>query len=202
LCRYLAVNTAAAAFVADQSALVRLAAIFDRGGGGGRGRGGGGRDGGGGRGGGRGGGGGPPSAIQRLEGRQWKEAHATFKGVKVELTHFPGQRRRKLCRGLSKLSAKDLTFTDDQNRKVSVAEYFLKAHNKRLQFPDLPCVICGSGSKPTYFPLEVGESDRCITDSTTTDTASSIRTKLSKLQGLSDETQLLIHIYIIYGCIF
>lgn len=194
---HLVVNTAATAFVADQSAVERLAACFDRGGpgsGGGRGRGGagggrgahdGGRGGGGagrgrgiaggstggaptggGGGGGRGGGVGGASSSSSslaniillplpLDVRHWKEAHAAFKGLKVELTHFPGQKRRKTSRGLSKLSAQRLKFRDDQNREVSVAEYFLKAHKIRLRFPDLPCVVCGTGTKPVYFPLEV-----------------------------------------------
>lgn len=92
-----------------------------------------------------------------MHDRDKKEAKAAFKGIKIELTHFPGQRRRKLSRGLSDNSATDENFRDDQGRKCSVAQYFQKVYNLKLQRPDLPCIKCGTSAKPIYFPLEVGE---------------------------------------------
>ena len=40
-------------------------------------------------------------------------------------------------------------------REISVIDYFRKHHNRRLKYPELPCVICGTSAKPVYFPLEV-----------------------------------------------
>ena len=82
---HLVVNMAAGAFISEQSAVDRLCVLSD------------GRGGGGGGGGGRGRGdmrsGGPDAPrLPRLplDERTWREAHAAFKGIKIELTHFPG----------------------------------------------------------------------------------------------------------------
>ena len=40
-------------------------------------------------------------------------------------------------------------------RDISVLDYFQRHHQKRLKYPELPCVICGTSAKPVYFPLEV-----------------------------------------------
>ena len=40
-------------------------------------------------------------------------------------------------------------------REISVIDYFQRHHQRRLKYPELPCVICGTSAKPVYFPLEV-----------------------------------------------
>ena len=40
-------------------------------------------------------------------------------------------------------------------REISVIDYFQRHHKRRLKYPELPCVICGTSAKPVYFPLEV-----------------------------------------------
>jgi len=113
---HLVVNMAAGAFISEQSAVDRLCVLSD------------GRGGGGGGGGGRGRGdmrsGGPDAPrLPRLplDERTWREAHAAFKGIKIELTHFPGSRRKKTCRGLTKLPANRQMFRDDTGRVISTA---------------------------------------------------------------------------------
>lgn len=54
-----------------------------------------------------------------LDERTWREAHAAFKGIKIELTHFPGSRRKKTCRGLTKLPANRQMFCDDTGRVIN-----------------------------------------------------------------------------------
>ena len=124
---HLVVNMAAGAFISEQSAVDRLCVLSD------------GRGGGGGGGGGRGRGdmrsGGPDAPrLPRLplDERTWREAHAAFKGIKIELTHFPGSRRKKTCRGLTKLPANRQMFRDDTGR-VNLLNMFVPAR------PGSPC---------------------------------------------------------------
>ena len=107
---HLVVNMAAGAFISEQSAVDRLCVLSD-------GRGGGGGGGGRGRGDMRSGGPEAPRLPRLpLDERTWREAHAAFKGIKIELTHFPGSRRKKTCRGLTKLPANRQMFRDDTGR--------------------------------------------------------------------------------------
>ena len=107
---HLVVNMAAGAFISEQSAVDRLCVLSD-------GRGGGGGGGGRGRGDMRSGGPDAPRLPRLpLDERTWREAHAAFKGIKIELTHFPGSRRKKTCRGLTKLPANRQMFRDDTGR--------------------------------------------------------------------------------------
>lgn len=122
---HLVVNTAAGAFVADQSAVDRLKAVFN------------GRL--------------PPAPLDRGD---HKEANKAFRNIKIELTHLT-VRRRKTSRGLSQLAASRLTFREEGGREVSVATYFAEHYKIALKYPDLPCVACGSSKRLAYFPLEV-----------------------------------------------
>ena len=117
---HLVVNMAAGAFISEQSAVDRLCVLSDgRGGGGGGGRG---------RGDMRSGGPDAPRLPRLpLDERTWREAHAAFKGIKIELTHFPGSRRKKTCRGLTKLPANRQMFRDDTGRVNLSKQEFLKS---------------------------------------------------------------------------
>ena len=154
---HLVVDRAAAAFIAPMSAVDRLCVILEKGGA-------------------RGGGGARASALTLprlpLQPREFREANAAFKGIKVRLTHFSGQKRQKLLRGLSKQSAKETYFKDDKGRKTSVVEYFKSQYGITLKHPELPCVVSGTSDKPIYFPMEVcdvlEQRQRLLTDSKAT----------------------------------
>ena len=147
---HLVIDRVAAAFIAHMSAVERLCTVLDSGGG----TGGGGRGGRGGRG---------PSTSSNptlpqlpLRKRDFDIANAAFKGIRVTLTHFPGQKRRKQVRGFSKVSAGELFFKDDNNRKVNVVTYFKSKYpNVGALNPKLPCLIAGTSQKPIHFPMEV-----------------------------------------------
>jgi len=164
---HLVVDRAAGAFIAPMPAVERLCVVLDRGGGGG-GRGG--------AGGGRGGSGGrgarPEMPRLPLQAREFKEANAAFKGIKVRLTHFSGQKRQKLLRGLSKQSAEETYFKDDKGGKLNVVQYFKSQYNITLKYPKLPCVVSGTADKPIYFPMEVcdvlEQRQRLLTDAKAT----------------------------------
>jgi len=138
---HLVVDRVGLAFIAPMSGVERLCAVLGKGGGTGQGE------------------GGSAAAMPPLplRPRDFKTASAAFKGVKVVLTHFPGQRRSKVSRGLSRQSAREIKFSDERQggKRVSVAEYFATTYGVRLTWPDLPCVVAGSADKPLYFPLEV-----------------------------------------------
>ena len=126
------IDRAAAAFIAPMSALERLRVVLDSGGGCGGG-------------GGRGGQGAFPKSRRLfahtrltlflynqssqapapqllLRKRDWDTANAAFKGIRVTLSHFPGQTRRKQIRGISKKNADEIFFKDDAGRNVNVLE--------------------------------------------------------------------------------
>ena len=51
-----------------------------------------------------------------LDERTWREAHAAFKGIKIELTHFPGSRRKKSVAAAHWAPANRQMFRDDTGR--------------------------------------------------------------------------------------
>ncbi|KAK3281973.1 Protein argonaute-3 [Cymbomonas tetramitiformis] len=122
---FLVVDRAAGAFVTAQSAVDLLKATLDQM---------------------------PGHALTAV---QWKAMNRAFKGLKVELTHLPGKRRRKLITGLSRLPASDIRFRDDQHREWTVPEYFQETYGKKLLHQHLPCLAAGTAAKPVYFPVEM-----------------------------------------------
>ncbi|KAI0353623.1 argonaute-like protein [Trametes cingulata] len=77
-------------------------------------------------------------------------------GVRVTV-EIPGQRQtgRRPARVVKKVSTAGpggLTFVNREGVRLSVTEYFQKAHNYRLRYPGVPCVELGSGA---LIPMEV-----------------------------------------------
>lgn len=78
-----------------------------------------------------------------------------IRGVKVEITHRPGIKRAYRVNGLSPQGADQTFFQDDNGQRISVAQYFAKTYNVRLQYPKLPCLHVGASQKKNYMPMEV-----------------------------------------------
>ncbi|KAL0831464.1 hypothetical protein ABMA28_002265 [Loxostege sticticalis] len=72
-----------------------------------------------------------------------------------------GQKREFICNGVSAHSAtREYFMMEDASGKktrMSVAEYFSRIKNVRLQYPDLNCVWVGSREKTIYYPMELLE---------------------------------------------
>ncbi len=51
-----------------------------------------------------------------------------------------GRRSPRVIKRLTKAGANQLSFTMRDGRTVTVAQYFEKTHNYRLQFPDIVCI--------------------------------------------------------------
>lgn len=57
---------------------------------------------------------------------------------------------------VSEYTANSYRFTDEHDNYVSVAEYFLKTHNIRLRYPNLPCIQKKTKADRTVlFPMEL-----------------------------------------------
>lgn len=111
-----------------------------------------------------------------------KFQHSAFskaiRGVKVEITHRPGVRRSYRVNGLSPNGADQTFFTDENDNRISVAQYFAKQYNLRLRYPGLPCLHVGAQQKKNYMPMEVCrivEGQKCPRKVTDTQVANMIR---------------------------
>ncbi|KZT39639.1 argonaute-like protein [Sistotremastrum suecicum HHB10207 ss-3] len=63
-----------------------------------------------------------------------------------------GPRAPRVIKKISEAGANDLMFELREGRRLSVASYYRETYNKSLKYPDLPCVLVGSGA---WIPLEI-----------------------------------------------
>ncbi|VDO82347.1 unnamed protein product [Soboliphyme baturini] len=75
-----------------------------------------------------------------------------IKGLTVYDTHRGKIRRHTKVRDVVISAANE--YFDGENGKLTVAQYF-KEKYKELQFPCMPCVVCGSAKKPIILPVEI-----------------------------------------------
>ncbi|KAJ7152964.1 argonaute-like protein [Mycena filopes] len=81
---------------------------------------------------------------------------ALAKSIKLT-THYLGYKKRKAIKAIAPTSARN-TFFEQDGKKVSVENYFLRAYQIKLVHPaDLPVVDMGSGNKSVYVPAELCE---------------------------------------------
>ncbi|XP_054717373.1 protein argonaute-2-like [Uloborus diversus] len=92
--------------------------------------------------------------IPRMENWQISEVEKNLKTVRVQVTHQKHPRRYKV-RGVTKLSAKELTFETENKRQISVAQYFWDKYQVRLKYPNLPCLHMQTNNPNTYIPMEL-----------------------------------------------
>ncbi|TRM60484.1 Piwi domain-containing protein [Schizophyllum amplum] len=104
-----------------------------------------------------------PNVLGQMNDRDRLELKRFLVGLKVVVGNKDNaqnaqQRPPRSVTGLSRQSAKDLTFnmrregqTTGQN--ITVAQYFRTVVNRPLQYPNLPCVEVGSGK--AMLPLEI-----------------------------------------------
>ncbi|CAG8692064.1 17443_t:CDS:2, partial [Dentiscutata heterogama] len=52
-------------------------------------------------------------------------------------------------------SANQLSFTNNDKKRISITDYFKTQHSTQLQYPYLPCVNRGNARNPIYIPLEL-----------------------------------------------
>ncbi|GLT82084.1 hypothetical protein SLE2022_004960 [Rubroshorea leprosula] len=82
------------------------------------------------------------------------KARRALRGIKVELTHREYVRSYKIA-DISREPTRQLTFTDDRGRRISVVQYFREKYNIGLRYTDLPALQVGTEAKPIYLPMEV-----------------------------------------------
>ncbi|KAG3182601.1 Protein argonaute-2 [Phytophthora cactorum] len=93
-----------------------------------------------------------PTSLAKYQHSAFSKA---IRGVKVNITHRPGVRRSYRVNGLTKISAQDTYFENDEGQRVSIVQYFQKTYNLRLRYPKLPCLHVGAPQKKNYLPMEV-----------------------------------------------
>ena len=95
---------------------------------------------------------GPGDFARGLPEDKRRKLEKALKMVKFTVTHRGGKRPRFTVARLSRNPAGKETFTDQDGKSLSVAQYFQQHWNYRLEFPNLPCITT---SKGLMFPLEV-----------------------------------------------
>ncbi|GMF12856.1 unnamed protein product [Phytophthora lilii] len=93
-----------------------------------------------------------PTSLNKFQHSAFSKA---VRGVKVNITHRPGVKRSYRVNGLSKNTAENTFFENDEGQRMSIAQYFQKTYNVRLRYPKLPCLHVGAPQKKNFLPIEV-----------------------------------------------
>lgn len=83
-----------------------------------------------------------------------------LKGLFAVPIHLKRGHNRNIVVG--KFSATNATDTffelhkgEDNERQISITDYYYETYNLRLKYPYLPLIICGKGRNLNYFPMEL-----------------------------------------------
>lgn len=97
-----------------------------------------------------------PSDVRNLSEREMRSLARALRKVEVIPTHRTD--RKRAIFGISPTPA-DRTMVDIRGETISVADYFLRKYNIRLQYPQLPLVNVGSKrpGKENWLPIELCE---------------------------------------------
>ncbi|KAK9804830.1 hypothetical protein WJX72_007669 [[Myrmecia] bisecta] len=86
---------------------------------------------------------------------QLRKVQKAVMGIKVQVNHAGMVKRTYRTKGITNLGAADAMFENEQeNRQMSVAEYFETRYNVKLRYPNLSCLDVGSARKPNWLPPE------------------------------------------------
>ncbi|OBZ91340.1 Protein argonaute 1 [Choanephora cucurbitarum] len=88
----------------------------------------------------------PPREMSKLE--------KILKTLRIQVVHRGEKRLKYKINKLTPSPAEKTTFKDEAGNEITVANYFAKQYNKRLNFPFLPCVVV---KKDIFLPMEVCE---------------------------------------------
>lgn len=82
-----------------------------------------------------------------------------LKDLRIKVTHLNYARKYRIVK-LTREAANRVDFPIEVNGRTvrkRVSDYFLEQYQRRLQYPQLPCLQVGPESKKVYLPLEVCE---------------------------------------------
>ncbi|KAK9837636.1 hypothetical protein WJX74_001800 [Apatococcus lobatus] len=98
-----------------------------------------------------------PSFDRELTPMATRKASRAIRGIKVIMeVRGEGIKRGYRATGLTEEPASDAMFMNEQeNKEMSVAEYFQQQYGIRLTYPHLPCITAGSRAAPKWVPLEL-----------------------------------------------
>ncbi|KAI1319425.1 argonaute 1 [Mortierella claussenii] len=90
----------------------------------------------------------------------WQKVEKLIKGIRVTVTHRERSKRSFKIFKVTPKSARQTKFAIDSDKgdenakpkEMTIEEYFVKTYNKKLQYPNLPCISVG---KTVILPMEV-----------------------------------------------
>ncbi|KAL7672844.1 hypothetical protein ACOME3_007724 [Neoechinorhynchus agilis] len=136
----------------------------------------------------------PLNESQRL--RLTKEC----KGLRIEVTHCGGIRRKYRICNITRKTAQTQTFplktTEGSTIDCSVAKYFNDRYSIKLKYPYLPCLQVGAEHKHTYLPPEVCRvvaGQRCIKKLSDMQTSTMIKATAKSAPDREREINALVH---------
>ncbi|CAG8607707.1 12234_t:CDS:10, partial [Ambispora gerdemannii] len=98
-----------------------------------------------------------PDDLRRgINDRDRAKLDKLLKNLKVRVVHrgeVNAKRRYRITK-LTPMPANQTNFTSSENEVTDVASYFYKTYNRRLTFPNLPCVVV---RREVFLPMEVCE---------------------------------------------
>ncbi|KAI7907008.1 Piwi domain-containing protein [Cokeromyces recurvatus] len=86
--------------------------------------------------------------------RELTKLEKILKSLRIMAVHRGDKKLKYKITKLTPSSADRTAFKDDAGNEITVANYFAKQYNTRLNFPFLPCVVV---KKDIYLPMEVCE---------------------------------------------
>ncbi|RCH92328.1 Eukaryotic translation initiation factor 2C [Rhizopus azygosporus] len=86
--------------------------------------------------------------------RELTKLEKILKSLRIQVTHRGESKKKYKITGLTRSTADHTNFKDESGAELSVANYFAKQYNKRLNYPFLPCVAV---RKDIFLPMEVCE---------------------------------------------
>ncbi|RCI01857.1 eukaryotic translation initiation factor 2C, 3 [Rhizopus stolonifer] len=86
--------------------------------------------------------------------REMEKLDKIIKSLRIQVIHRGDKKLKYKISKLTPSSAEQTTFKDASETELTVANYFAKQYNKRLNFPFLPCVVV---KKNVFLPMEVCE---------------------------------------------
>ena len=72
----------------------------------------------------------------------------------MQTNHLPQDQITFANQGMTRESARDLTFTRD-GQQIYVADYYQQNYNMNLQFPRLNCIIQRKPQGESFYPMEL-----------------------------------------------
>ncbi|KAG2198826.1 hypothetical protein INT47_000742 [Mucor saturninus] len=86
--------------------------------------------------------------------RELSKLEKVLKALRIQVVHRGDKKLKYKVTKLTPSAADRTSFKDEAGNEMTVADYFMKQYNKRLNYPFLPCIVV---KKDIFLPMEVCE---------------------------------------------